>query len=69
MEDFLSEFVYCHSGVPQGNHLESLFFIDDVGGVLRIFQHVSTLWYADDLKLFKQLSVRFGSSAKMVSRI
>jgi Reverse transcriptase (RNA-dependent DNA polymerase) len=55
MEDYLSEFVYCHSGVPQDSHLGPLFFIDDVDGVLRIFEHVSALGYADDLKLFKQI--------------
>jgi hypothetical protein len=55
MENCLSEFVYCHSGVPQDSHLGPLFFIDYVDGVLRIFEHVSTLEYADDLKLFKQI--------------
>jgi hypothetical protein len=27
MEDYLSEIVYCHSGVPQGSHLEPLFLL------------------------------------------
>jgi Reverse transcriptase (RNA-dependent DNA polymerase) len=52
LNDFLSDAVYCHSGVPQGSHLGPLFFIDDVDEVLRIFHHVSALGYADDLKLF-----------------
>jgi Reverse transcriptase (RNA-dependent DNA polymerase) len=55
MEDYLSEFVYRHSGVPLGSHLGPLFFINDVDGVLRIFVHVSALGYTDDLKLFKQI--------------
>jgi hypothetical protein len=28
MEDYLSEFVYCHSGVPQGSYLGPFFVID-----------------------------------------
>jgi Reverse transcriptase (RNA-dependent DNA polymerase) len=55
LEDYLSEFVYCHSGVLQGSLLGPFFFIDDVDGVLRIFEHVSALRFADDLKLFKQI--------------
>jgi Reverse transcriptase (RNA-dependent DNA polymerase) len=52
LDDYLSENVHCHSGVPQGSHLGPLFFIDVVDEVLRIFEHVSALGYADDLKLF-----------------
>jgi hypothetical protein len=32
LDDFLSNVIYCHSGVPQGSYLGPLF---------RIFQHVS----------------------------
>jgi hypothetical protein len=42
-------------GVTQDSYLGPLFFIDDVEGALRIFEHVSALSYADDLKLFKQI--------------
>jgi hypothetical protein len=33
-----------------------LFFIDDVDEVLRIFEHVSALGYAEDLKLFMTIN-------------
>jgi Reverse transcriptase (RNA-dependent DNA polymerase) len=56
MEDYLSESVYCHSGVPQGIHPGPLFFIYDMDSVFRIFKHVSVLGYADDLKLFKRIA-------------
>jgi hypothetical protein len=44
--DYLSEAIYCHSGVPQGSHLGPLFFIAD------IFENVMVLNYTDDLKLY-----------------
>jgi hypothetical protein len=50
----LSEFVYCHSDVPQCSQLGPLFFIDDV--VLLIFEQVSALGYADELSLFNQIA-------------
>jgi hypothetical protein len=46
LDDFLSEPVYCHSGVPQGSFLGTVFFIDDD----------SALGYADDLKLFMTIN-------------
>jgi hypothetical protein len=48
--DYLSETIYCHSGVPQGRHLVPLFFIADINDVLDIFENVGVLAYADDLK-------------------
>jgi Reverse transcriptase (RNA-dependent DNA polymerase) len=56
LDDYLSEPVYCHSGVPQGSHLGPLFFIDDVDEVLRIFEHVSAMGFADDLKLYMSIN-------------
>jgi hypothetical protein len=49
--DFLSESVHCHSGVPQGSYLRPWSFIDDADEVLRIFEHVSALGCTDDMKL------------------
>jgi hypothetical protein len=40
--DYLSETIYCHSGLPQG--------------VLGIFENVEVLAYADDLKLYMRVS-------------
>jgi hypothetical protein len=54
-DDFLSDVIYCHSGVPQGRHIGPLFFINNVDEVFRMFQHVYALGYADDLKLFKTI--------------
>jgi hypothetical protein len=51
-DDFFSDVIYCHSSVLQGSYLGHLFFINNVDEVFRMFQHVSTLGYADDLKLF-----------------
>jgi Reverse transcriptase (RNA-dependent DNA polymerase) len=56
LSDYVSEPVHCYSGVPQGSHLGPLFFIDDVDEVFRIFEHVSALGYADDLKLFMAIN-------------
>jgi Reverse transcriptase (RNA-dependent DNA polymerase) len=56
LSDYVSEPVYCYSGVPQGSYLGPLFFIDDVDEVFRIFEHFSALGYADDLKLFMAIN-------------
>jgi hypothetical protein len=50
--NYLSETIYCNSGVPQGSHLGALFFIADIYDVLDIFENVGVLAYADDLKLY-----------------
>jgi hypothetical protein len=47
--DYLSETIYCHSGVPLGSYLGPMFFIADISDVLDIFENVRVL--ADDLKL------------------
>jgi hypothetical protein len=52
LEDYLSESIQCHSGVSQRSHLGPIFFILDINGALDIFENVSVLGYADDLKLF-----------------
>jgi hypothetical protein len=47
LEDFLSESIQCHSGVPQVSHLGPIFFILDINGALNIFENVSVLGYAE----------------------
>jgi hypothetical protein len=55
LDDFLSDVTYCHSGVPQVIHLGSLFFINNVAEMFRIFQHVSTLGYVDELEHVEEI--------------
>jgi hypothetical protein len=52
VEDYLSESIQCHSGVPQLEHLGPIFFILDINRALDLFENVSVLGYADDHKLF-----------------
>jgi hypothetical protein len=55
LEDYLSESIQCHFGVPQRrSHLGPIIFILDFNGVLDIFENVSVLGYADNLKFFMQ---------------
>jgi hypothetical protein len=54
--DYLSETIFCHSGVPQGSHLDPLLFIFDINDVLDIFENVRVLAYADDLKCYIRVS-------------
>jgi hypothetical protein len=54
--DYLFETIFCHSGVPQGSHLDPLLFILDINDVLDIFENVRVLAYADDLKLYIRVS-------------
>jgi hypothetical protein len=46
LKHYLSESIQCHSGVPQGSHLEP---------ASDLFENVSVLGYADDLKLFRTM--------------
>jgi hypothetical protein len=55
LDDFLSDVTYCHSGVPQVIHLGSLFFINNVAEMFRIFQYVSTLGYVDELEHVEEI--------------
>jgi hypothetical protein len=58
LEAILSDVIYCHFSVPQGSNLGPLFFIYNVDEVFRIFQHVSALGYAGNLKLFTTIESR-----------
>jgi hypothetical protein len=49
LDDFLSEVIYCHFGVPQSSHLGPLFFINNVDEVFCICRLVSALGYADEI--------------------
>jgi hypothetical protein len=53
--DYLSETIYCHSGVPQRTHLGPL-TLADINDVLNIFENVRVFAYADDLKLYMRIS-------------
>jgi hypothetical protein len=52
LEDYLSESIQCQSGVLQDSHLGPVFFILNINVALDLFDRVSVLGYADDLKLF-----------------
>jgi Reverse transcriptase (RNA-dependent DNA polymerase) len=54
--DYLSETIYCHSGVSQSSHVGPLFFIADINDMLDIFENVRVFAYADDLKLYMRVS-------------
>jgi hypothetical protein len=41
--DYLSETIYCRSGVPQGSHHGPLFFIAEINDALDIFEKVRVL--------------------------
>jgi hypothetical protein len=51
LEDYLSQSIQCQYGVPQGSHLGPISNIPH-NGALDLFENVSVLEYADDLKLF-----------------
>jgi hypothetical protein len=66
--DYLSEMIYCHSGVPQRSHLGPL-TLADINDVLDIFENVRVFAYADDLKLYMRISNTDDSIVVCFSRI
>jgi hypothetical protein len=50
--DCVSSEIQVWSGVPQGSHLGPLLFILFINDIVKIFENVQTLLYADDMKLF-----------------
>ena len=51
-----SESINVYSGVPQGSHLGPILFIMFINEVSQLFKYSDCLLYADDLKLFKEIS-------------
>jgi hypothetical protein len=45
------------SGVPQGSHLGPLLFLLFLNDVVSIFESLSVVLYADDLKLYAEIGV------------
>jgi hypothetical protein len=56
----LFESLQYYSKVPQGSHLGPIFFILDINKALELFENVSVLGYADDLKLFMTIKCMWG---------
>jgi hypothetical protein len=52
---FVTGFVNRFNVIPgfhRGGHLRTIFFVLDINGALDLFENMSMLRYADDLKLF-----------------
>jgi hypothetical protein len=55
--DYLSGTIHCNSVVPQGSHLEPLFFAS-INKVHGIFEHANVVGFGDDLKLYMAVEKR-----------
>ena len=55
-EGFFSDSFHASSGVPQGSPLGPLLFIIFINDISSSFQHSMILLYADDLKVFSEVS-------------
>jgi hypothetical protein len=67
LKNYLSESIQCHFGIPQGNHLGPIFFILDINGASDLFENVSVLGYADNLKLFMTINASGTASCSRAS--
>lgn len=56
VRDELSYKISATSGVLQGSHLGSMFFILFINNLVSQLRHVKSVLYADDLKLFMLVS-------------
>jgi hypothetical protein len=55
LKDIKSDYIHCHSGVPQGSHLGPVIFLLFVNDIPNIFKICNTLLFADDLKIFMRI--------------
>ncbi|CAH2086670.1 unnamed protein product [Euphydryas editha] len=56
IKGFCSTFVLITSGVPQGSNHGPFLFNVFVNDTRRVFRYSSTLFYADDLKIYKSIT-------------